>query len=225
MKYDCPAPSKYGKDLPLWKTATTCFLRIVKECTSQLKIIDTHLPDERVEGIWRQILDVFRGGILADWYGKTLMSLARQNTQFLSSSFAESFPLDVQEAEENFDLALIGSLEIDVVPHLGGPRIPDVVVAELGKILQRGSKLYDGEHLSHPDPRTGSSSIPVSALQSQNSTVPPLSPAPQVTMVNIDVNYPDLASTDFGHLLLRERFSYWCFDLLFLICSNITRGE
>ena len=26
------------------------------------------IPDERIEGIWRQILDVFRGGILADWF-------------------------------------------------------------------------------------------------------------------------------------------------------------
>jgi hypothetical protein len=25
------------------------------------------IPDERVEGIWRQVMDVFRGGILADW--------------------------------------------------------------------------------------------------------------------------------------------------------------
>ena len=26
------------------------------------------IPDERIEGMWRQIIDVFRGGILADWY-------------------------------------------------------------------------------------------------------------------------------------------------------------
>ena len=25
------------------------------------------IPDERIEGIWRQVLDTFRGGILADW--------------------------------------------------------------------------------------------------------------------------------------------------------------
>ena len=37
LKYECPAPSKFGKDLPLWKTATTSFLRIVKECGPQLK--------------------------------------------------------------------------------------------------------------------------------------------------------------------------------------------
>jgi hypothetical protein len=27
----------------------------------------TGIPDTRIEGIWRQIIDVFRGGILADW--------------------------------------------------------------------------------------------------------------------------------------------------------------
>jgi hypothetical protein len=31
FKYECPPPSKFGKDLPLWKTATTCFLKVVKE--------------------------------------------------------------------------------------------------------------------------------------------------------------------------------------------------
>jgi hypothetical protein len=25
------------------------------------------IADERVEGIWHQILDVFKGGLLADW--------------------------------------------------------------------------------------------------------------------------------------------------------------
>lgn len=38
LKYDCPAPSKYNKgDLPLWKMATNNFLRVVKECTGQVK--------------------------------------------------------------------------------------------------------------------------------------------------------------------------------------------
>ena len=31
LKYECPRPSKFGKDPPLWKTATSCFLKIVKE--------------------------------------------------------------------------------------------------------------------------------------------------------------------------------------------------
>ena len=30
-------------------------------------ILSVDIPDERVEGIWHQILDVFKGGLLADW--------------------------------------------------------------------------------------------------------------------------------------------------------------
>lgn len=37
LKYDCPPASKFGKDLPLWKTATTSFLRVVKEIAPQIK--------------------------------------------------------------------------------------------------------------------------------------------------------------------------------------------
>lgn len=37
LKYDCPAPSQFGKDAPLWKTATTNFLQIVKTCSSRIK--------------------------------------------------------------------------------------------------------------------------------------------------------------------------------------------
>ena len=46
----------------------------------------------------------------------------------LFSSAADQFPLDVQEAEEKFDLALIATLEIDVVPQLGDARVPDSVI-------------------------------------------------------------------------------------------------
>ena len=85
MKYDCPHPSKFGNDPPLWKTATKCFLRIVKDCVVQMKQLDqgqlhtpmsrqglrsfyVELSNEQIEIIWRQILDVFRGGILVDRY-------------------------------------------------------------------------------------------------------------------------------------------------------------
>ena len=83
MKYECPAPSKLGKDLPLWKTATSNFLRIVKECGPQIQalkdgkssepyvtlflIVLADISDSQVESIWRQIVETFRGGILSDW--------------------------------------------------------------------------------------------------------------------------------------------------------------
>ena len=52
----------------MWKTATGCFLRVVKECVGPLQAMGKAVSEERIEGIWRQLLDVFRGGILADWY-------------------------------------------------------------------------------------------------------------------------------------------------------------
>jgi len=67
MKYDCPAPSRFGKDVPLWKTATNCFLPVVKQCSSHIKTFGSQIPPERLEGIWKQMLDVFQRCILADW--------------------------------------------------------------------------------------------------------------------------------------------------------------
>ncbi|KAJ7102802.1 hypothetical protein C8R44DRAFT_682224 [Mycena epipterygia] len=188
LKYDCPPASKFGHDLPLWKTATSNFLRIVKECVLPMQTLGTVIPDEHIEGIWRQVLDVFKGGILAD------------------CSATESFPLEKQEAEENFDLALIGALEIDVVPHLGDKRVPDSLVGQLAKVLQQGSRLYEVEVGSNPH-------SPISSSGSRD-----------FEKIEMDGHY-DNGSTQSGALVPRERFSYWCFDLLFLICSNITKDQ
>ncbi|KAJ6525079.1 hypothetical protein DFH09DRAFT_1250788 [Mycena vulgaris] len=188
LKYDCPPASKFGHDLPLWKTATSNFLRVVKECVLPMQTLGDVVPDEHIEGIWRQVLDVFKGGILAD------------------CSATETFPLEMQEAEENFDLALIGALEIDVVPHLGDKRVPDSLVGQLAKVLQQGSRLYEVEMTSNPH-------SPVSSSGSR-----------EFEKIEMDGHY-DNGSTQSGALLPRERFSYWCFDLLFLICSNTTKDQ
>ncbi|THH26880.1 hypothetical protein EUX98_g7308 [Antrodiella citrinella] len=192
LKYDCPAPSKFGKDLPLWKTATTSFLRIVKECGIQIPKLGTDIPDERVAAIWRQIIDTFKGGILAD------------------CSVSESFPLGVQETEENFDLALIASLEIDVVPHLGDSRVPDDVVTQLAKVLQKGSRLREAEEISPMSPSSKGSG----RISPDFEKVDPFGSEESV-----------LGTTEASKFLPRERFSYWCFDLLFLICSDVAQDQ
>jgi len=117
---------------------------------------------------------------------------------------ADTFALDVRESEENFDLALIASLEIDVVPFIGDRRIPDILVSQLGKILHIGSQVCSIEGLS---------------------CTSPLSPAARIMPVDIDERYSDLGTTEMGKLAPRERFSYWCFDLLFLICSDTTKDQ
>ncbi|KAJ7911535.1 hypothetical protein B0H13DRAFT_2009133, partial [Mycena leptocephala] len=188
LKYDCPPASKFGHDLPLWKTATSNFLKIVRECVPHMQTLGSVIPDEHIEGIWRQLLDVFRGGILAD------------------CSATETFPLEKQEEEENFDLSLIGALEIDVVPHLGEKRVPDQLVGQLAKVLQQGSRLYEAELGSNPH-------SPVSSSGSR-----------EFEKIEMDGHYEN-GNTQSGALVPRERFSYWCFDLLFLICSNTTKDK
>lgn len=37
LKYDAPPPSKHGSDPPLWKTATTNFLEVVKQASAELE--------------------------------------------------------------------------------------------------------------------------------------------------------------------------------------------
>ena len=39
LKYECPAPSRLTKENPLWKVATTNFLRIVRECGNQIQYL------------------------------------------------------------------------------------------------------------------------------------------------------------------------------------------
>ncbi|KAF9010067.1 hypothetical protein BDQ17DRAFT_1273776 [Cyathus striatus] len=193
LKYECPAPSKYGKDLPLWKTATTCFLRIIKDATVQMRTLSKDISDEQIESIWRQILDVFRGGILAD------------------CSAAESFSLEVQEIEENFDLALIASLEADVVPCLGDARVPDDLVSLLARILHQGSRIYEQEENERLEVEVN---INPSGGGRRASSF-----GNGKKVQNVE-HMPDFGSTNFGLLVPRERFSYWCFDLLFLICAD-----
>jgi len=129
---------------------------------------------------------------------------------FLSpSTAAEVFPLDEQDAEENFDLALIGALEIDVVPHLGDTRLPDSLVSQLGKTLRQGSKLRA------PSPGGSGNSIPFSS--------PIVNGHSGATLTSKDSS--DKENTiDSGSLVPRERFSFWCLDLLFLICSDTAKG-
>ncbi|KAJ8584238.1 hypothetical protein M405DRAFT_866390 [Rhizopogon salebrosus TDB-379] len=99
--------------------------KIVIDSVRRMMAFCDRISDMRVEGIWRQLIEVFRGGILTD------------------CTAIEKFSLEDQEVE-NFDLSLISSLEIDLVPHLGDTGVT--------KVLHQGSQLYKSEmDPSHPD--------------------------------------------------------------------------
>ncbi|KAG8918160.1 hypothetical protein FRC02_002577 [Tulasnella sp. 418] len=226
LKYESPPASKFGSDPPLWKTATTSFLKIVKEAAPRINKFDEALPPDRVEGIWRSALDVFRGGLLAD------------------CTPAENLPLEQQEEEEKFDLSLITSLEFDVIPHLGHHQVPDLLITQLGTTLQIASRLHDLDLKRQPavlTPEPERTQFTESDEQknstqgkkanrskgasrdlsdSSGSSLPTRSRA--FTTVPLALIEPTTAT---GTLLPREQFSYWCFDLLFLICSKSSQGE
>ena|SRR5882724_5976383 len=111
------------------------------------------------------------------------------------SSLALSLPLGEQETEENFDLALLATLEIDVIPPLGSDsRIPDRLILGLAKCLERASLITEDTGLNLRDFDPPKENGHAQGTTQQSSLVP------------------------------RERFSYWCLDLLFLVCSNVARG-
>ncbi|KAI0824392.1 hypothetical protein BC628DRAFT_1379334 [Trametes gibbosa] len=202
MKYECPAPSKFGKDQPLWKTATTSFLRIIKECGLHVRKLQIDITADRIEGIWRQVVDTFRGGILAD------------------CSAAEHFSLDVQEEEENFDLSLVASLEIDVVPYLGDPSVPDYIVSQLARVLQHGSQLRASEDDLPPSPTSLPDESPPARKSAEDRSSREFGKLERFGDGSIG-----MGTTAPGRFLPRERFSYWCFDLLFLICSDTSQDQ
>ncbi|KAG8975493.1 hypothetical protein FRC05_005562 [Tulasnella sp. 425] len=184
LKYDAPAPSKFGSDPPLWKTATTNFLDIAKEAA--------------------KMIEVFRN---------------------------ETMSLEAQAQEEQFDLALLNSLEIDVVSRIGDSNVPDDLIVQLGKTLQIASRIHDldlqreAASSNFSSPRSSIASHPETNGKAAKSKTHGRSESKDFKpagKVNGHVDIPD-GGTSTGKLLPRERFSYWCFDLLFLICSDVVK--
>lgn len=136
--------------------------------------------------------------------------------QFFSSAVL-SFPLETQESEENFDLALIASLEIDVVPYLGDSRVPDYLIRQLGKMLHSGSQLQQPEDSRDPEAETPDP-IPLDMAKSKSRD------GKKSLSKGSKIVEAENGTTRSGKLVPRERFSYWCFDLLFLICSDVAKG-
>jgi hypothetical protein len=128
-----------------------------------------------------------------------------------------SFTFETRESEENFDLALIASLEIDVVPYLGDSRVPDYLILQLGKMLHSGSQLQqpeDDHDAKVKTPHTTGPDVPKS--KSRNGKKP--------SSKGSDIVEVEIGTTRSRKLVPRERFSYWCFDLLLLICSDVAKG-
>jgi hypothetical protein len=126
------------------------------------------------------------------------------------SSDADNFSLSEREGEENFDLSLISSLETDVIPCLGDDRVPDYIITQLAKVLQQGSQLLLNESDDDDYPPTPSSLT---------------RPEGRSAARGDKADSERMGSTAPSRGVSRERFSYWCLDLLFLICSDTSKGK
>lgn len=117
------------------------------------------------------------------------------------------------------------ALEQDVIPHIGGASVPDDLIRQLNKFVQSASRLYELDLPSNQHQRSREGS-PASSILSDSS--------PQMLSreSRFDSDYDrqgsskDMVGTTAEVVELgRERFGYWCFDLLFLMCSDVDQGE
>jgi hypothetical protein len=120
------------------------------------------------------------------------------------SSISEQLNASSRQEDEAFDRAWLASLQVDIIPHLGHPQITPSILEYLASILLEGSRLHEF-----------SVARPTRDVPTSDGTTPKLD--------RLDLGERrafDVPTTQEGILLPREAFSYWCFDLLFQICSS-----
>jgi len=124
--------------------------------------------------------------------------------------------LEVQDAEEEFDLAYIKVLQANIFPYLGDSRVPDDLISQFGKMLQNASRLH---RLDIDRPRSPESIGGKTLVEEHHGKLRGLREFD-------DLDFTQMVGTTVPMVQLpRERFAYWCFDLLFLICSNSQDGR
>jgi hypothetical protein len=135
----------------------------------------------------------------------------RHLTRHLSSSAADD-PID-----EAFDYAFITAIEAHIAPNLGHNRIPDDIIIEFGRVLQYASKIHEIRPSPLQSVRSSSNQTLVESTTMESVT------RPKKGFGGVELE--EVMSTTIPTTILpRERFSYWCFDLLFLVCSHHPQG-
>ncbi|KZT52790.1 hypothetical protein CALCODRAFT_475492 [Calocera cornea HHB12733] len=193
LKYSCPQASRIAADPPLWKTATVSFISVLGEASAGLEQRKDVIQQNALVRTWTAIIQCIEGALLAD------------------CTFATTMPLPEQDAEEIFDRSLLTAIEQHVVPYIGDPNLPVELVQRLPLLLESSGVLHRPE--ADPDfvpaPEVHSSPLP---KDKQPNT-------PQSTLRSSSEHaiYGDPVSVT---ALYRERYRYWCFDLLFALCGN-----
>jgi hypothetical protein len=120
--------------------------------------------------------------------------------------------------DEEFDHAFIADIKTYVYPNLGHPRIPEDIISNFGKVLQHASKVHEPHSITPlllPDDSSDQASNATVEEDSTSKIRKGFDEAELLDVVSLTVH---------THILPRERFSYWCFDLLILLCSRNATG-
>ncbi|KAI9487745.1 MAG: hypothetical protein EXX96DRAFT_615499 [Benjaminiella poitrasii] len=125
LKYDCPPSYRHGDDkTPLWKTATTGLLDILKMGLEKLESFGEDIPLERFCGVWHTLVDILEGCLLSP------------------SSPPESMSIEELDVDEHFDISVLNAIQNIIVVHIGQDRVPIKVIEKLVHIIREGSRLY-----------------------------------------------------------------------------------
>lgn len=114
---------------------------------------------------------------------------------------------DAREDEEMFDLVALATIENHVWPLLGRVDVPQVCTTRLSQALAKAS------HLSSAETRD--------KISTKGPFTPPDSDVEDESGKRIKRSLPSVDNDD----VPRERFSYWCFDLMILLCSMDRRRD
>lgn len=113
------------------------------------------------------------------------------------------------------------SLEKDVIPHLGLPKVPDDLIRRLGKYLQTASRLYA---LNLPASTNGAVRSTATLHSSHGADDTPQKEARFEGDFDRQARGRVHGTTAEVLELGRERFAYWCFEMLFLLSSDLDLG-
>ncbi|CDZ97552.1 Uncharacterized conserved protein [Phaffia rhodozyma] len=192
LKYDCPPSYKFEEQPPLWKTATTLALQVIRITTSVLTDSNLIVAKQAREDLWNEIIDYFVGVLLVD------------------PRATEDIPMDAQTADETHDLKYLAALEKDIVPVLGWADIPDLLIVRLANALSTASQFYyfdsDSSETSLCRPRP--TSFDPRIYQSHDG--------------DGDGEVHGITAEIIGHP--KERFSRWCFDVMFMLVDKVDQN-
>ncbi|KAL1917432.1 uncharacterized protein VTP21DRAFT_3825 [Calcarisporiella thermophila] len=193
LKYECPPSYQHNEDIPLWKTATTAFMNVVKVGLPLLQQFGEGIKEERFTGVWYQFVTVMEGTLLTSSKPPTNMSIEDADT------------------DEFFDISFLASLQADLLCYMGEERVPEPVVRRLVHVIERASRLY------FLDDHQGD---PVAVDCNAREMFEVEDPRKEQMLSGDNADTAIEGSTSGVVPVLREKFSYACFGCLFELCAE-----